>query len=71
MSGRRHDLVAQWDTERKTLTPPDVGVSSDKLVHWVFPDRHRYEQSVARKTSTTRCPVGRAERRAVRIAKDC
>lgn len=68
LADKRPDLIPEWDTERNTLTPADVTVGSHRVVHWICPDGHRYEQAVARRTSSVTCPVGRAERRAARAA---
>jgi hypothetical protein len=66
LADKRPDLIPAWDTERNTMTPAEVSASSHKMAHWICPDGHRYEQPVVRRSSTTTCPVGRAERAATR-----
>lgn len=68
LADKRPDLMAEWDTERNTLAPTDVAVTSRKVAHWICPDGHRYERSVTRRTATTACPVERLERKAARAA---
>jgi hypothetical protein len=68
LADKRPDLIPEWDTERNTLTPADVTVSSHQLVHWICPDGHRFERSVIRRAKAKTCPVGRTERAAARRA---
>jgi hypothetical protein len=68
LADKRPDLVPFWDTERNTLTPFDVSVSSHQVVHWVCPDGHRFERPVIRRTTSNVCPVERDERRAAEAA---
>jgi predicted nucleic acid-binding Zn-ribbon protein len=68
LADKRPDLVPLWDTERNTLTPSDVSVSSRHVAHWVCPDGHRFERMVIRRTASDVCPVERDERRAAEAA---
>lgn len=68
LADKRPDLVPEWDTERNILTPADVSPNSHKLVHWICPDGHRYERTVAHRTAVSTCPVERAGRRAAKTA---
>lgn len=68
LADKRPDLISEWDTERNSLSPTDVAVSSKQVVHWICPDGHRYERSVARRTAVKTCPVERAQRDAARKA---
>ncbi|WP_043795103.1 zinc-ribbon domain-containing protein [Pseudarthrobacter chlorophenolicus] len=68
LADTRPDLLPEWDTERNTLTPADVSAGSQKVVHWICRDGHRYERSVVQRAAVNICPVERKERSEARKA---
>lgn len=64
----RPDLVPAWDSFRNTITPSDVGLSSTRMVFWVCPAGHSYDQKVRNRASSKTYPCCKAERVAARKA---
>ena len=49
-------LLAEWDSEKNTITPQEISAGSERKVWWKCPKGHSYPAMVFSKASGTNCP---------------